>query len=489
MGALPSTLTAQNAGFREWLNRQDQRFAGFRNQKDAAFARLIATEWQNVNSVPAQTLTAASPKLTAPPVVGPTDVPATSIPDLDAIPATEPQDARLSVPGFAADPLASLQAASGASSTALSLSVDIRGLSFEFSTAGLPFPEFAEVSEEWLAVTWSEWAKADTSAVPLWRQVLQGCQASLLSDWGCLLLAQEAATTIFPGADTRLANVFAWYALTKAEWGVQIGFSATQIFLLVPVDAELYGVPSVQLGDRDLYVVAAPGEKVPDRLGLRTYGVPDDTRGRPLSLLAPSMDIGRSVGVREFGFSIDGQPAGVKIAYNRSAVAWLDEMPQTEMSVLLAAPLSSRAMADLHAVLHPLLEPLSSDAERLNLLLRFVQVAFPYAVDQDQFGEERYLWPEETLHFPFSDCEDRVFLLAALVREFLGLESIALDYPGHVALAVAWPSGAPAGDFIRWREQNYIVADPTYIGANAGMTMPHLSSVTPVVIPPRHAGP
>jgi len=107
----------------------------------------------------------------------------------------------------------------------------------------------------------------------------------------------------------------------------------------------------------------------------------------------------------------------------------------------------------------------------VRLLLHFVQTALPYATDQEQFGEEDYLYPDETLFYPASDCEDRSALLAALVRLLVGLPVVGLDYPGHIALAVALPQEVP-GDRFTWREVVYTVCDPTYIGAALGQTMP-----------------
>ncbi len=90
--------------------------------------------------------------------------------------------------------------------------------------------------------------------------------------------------------------------------------------------------------------------------------------------------------------------------------------------------------------------------------------------------------PEETLYYPASDCEDRSILFAFLVKNLLGMDIIALDYPGHIATAVKFRSNIN-GDSVQYNGSRYVICDPTYINADAGMAMPEFKTVTPTVIP------
>lgn len=81
------------------------------------------------------------------------------------------------------------------------------------------------------------------------------------------------------------------------------------------------------------------------------------------------------------------------------------------------------------------------------MLLNFVQTAFEYRADGEQFGYERPFFPDETLFYPYSDCEDRAILYAVLVRELLGLDVVLLHYPNHLATAVALGDDVP-GDYL-----------------------------------------
>ena len=115
------------------------------------------------------------------------------------------------------------------------------------------------------------------------------------------------------------------------------------------------------------------------------------------------------------------------------------------------------------------------------MLLRFVQTAFVYRKDETQFGREKPFFAEETLFYPYSDCEDRSVLFAYLVRDLIGLEVIGLDYPGHISTAVKF-STEIKGDYIESKGKKYIICDPTYINASMGQCIPKYKNVRPDII-------
>ena len=75
-------------------------------------------------------------------------------------------------------------------------------------------------------------------------------------------------------------------------------------------------------------------------------------------------------------------------------------------------------------------------------------------------------------------------LFAWLVKSLLDLEVIGLNYPGHVATAVRLEDPVE-GDHVAYDGKRYTVADPTYINATLGMTMPEYENTKPGVIPIR----
>ena len=130
--------------------------------------------------------------------------------------------------------------------------------------------------------------------------------------------------------------------------------------------------------------------------------------------------------------------------------------------------------AALYPRLRTALEGLS-ERDAVNKLLQFVQTALVYEYDDKVWGGDRAFFAEETLYYPYADCEDRSVLFSRLVRDLVGLNVVLLYYPGHLATAVAF-SEEVYGDYLVYDNQRYIVCDPTYIGAPVGRTMPNMNN-------------
>ena len=102
--------------------------------------------------------------------------------------------------------------------------------------------------------------------------------------------------------------------------------------------------------------------------------------------------------------------------------------------------------------------------------------------DAQQFGQERPFFADETLFYPYSDCEDRAILFSVLVHELLGLDVLLLHYPVHLATAVSFGDLDVDGDYMTLDGKKYIVCDPTYIGSSVGDTMPQFKNTKAKII-------
>jgi hypothetical protein len=140
---------------------------------------------------------------------------------------------------------------------------------------------------------------------------------------------------------------------------------------------------------------------------------------------------------------------------------------------------------ELRTALYTQLQPLvagKSQQEAANLLLNFVQTAFDYATDGEQFGYEKPFFPDETFFYPYCDCEDRAMLFSTLVKDLLGLDAVLLDYPNHIASAARFPEEIP-GEYVQLNDgDKYLICDPTYIGAPIGVCMEKYVNVLPTII-------
>lgn len=182
---------------------------------------------------------------------------------------------------------------------------------------------------------------------------------------------------------------------------------------------------------------------------------------------------------KRLSFSYKGKKHQLKVPYNHYTVDFLSSYPQMDIEQYFRTPLDNVTAKALLSQLSVIVKDMS-ETEAVNLLLSFVQKSFRYETDQDQFGKENYLFIEETFFYPASDCEDRSIVFAWLVKNLLGLDVIGLDFPGHIATAVALKN--PEGQVINFRQKEYTIADPTYINARAGMKMPQFKNISPKII-------
>ena len=94
------------------------------------------------------------------------------------------------------------------------------------------------------------------------------------------------------------------------------------------------------------------------------------------------------------------------------------------------------------------------------MILNFVQTAFVYGYDDQIWGGDRPFFADETLFYPYSDCEDRSILFSYLIRTLTKQDVVLLYYPNHLATAVRFSEDLP-GDYVMVEGLKYLVCDPT----------------------------
>ena len=88
-------------------------------------------------------------------------------------------------------------------------------------------------------------------------------------------------------------------------------------------------------------------------------------------------------------------------------MAYYNDYPKVAGSwdVYANASLSDEAKRLLYPKLRNLLQG-KSELEQAEMLLNWLQTAFEYKTDEEQFGSERSLFADESLYYPYCDCED-----------------------------------------------------------------------------------
>lgn len=169
--------------------------------------------------------------------------------------------------------------------------------------------------------------------------------------------------------------------------------------------------------------------------------------------------------------------ADVKV--NSALMNFYSDYPPSATSNFLArwvyyanTPLCQEAQDVLYPMFRRITEG-RDKLESLNVILDFCQKSLPYGYDDQIWGYDRAFFPDETIFYPLSDCEDHAILFARIVRDILDLPVLLIYYPGHLATAVA-VEGA-LGDYVNHDDKQYFICDPTYWGS-VGVSMPGMKT-------------
>jgi hypothetical protein len=303
-----------------------------------------------------------------------------------------------------------------------------------------------------------------------------------LNDWGYCEILHKTAVRLYPGSVNE-PNLFVWFMLLKSGYQAKIGYSGDNVYLLLPTSNTLYAVAYYVFANSDQKFYNVMFDRFEKARVTQLYSYdqdyPNATRLTGYQILsAPS--IRPDTKSKTLKFTHNGSEYTVKVDYDQSSVKFFEYYPQTDLQVYFDAVPSTDARRSLLEAMKPFVKD-KSETEAVDLLLHFVQTAFEYKTDDEQFGREKPFFPEETLYYPGSDCEDRSVLFSFLVRNLLGLQVVGLDYPNHVSTAVKF-NGNVKGDQVVYQNSKYIICDPTYINADYGMCMPQFKKVKPGII-------
>ncbi len=304
-------------------------------------------------------------------------------------------------------------------------------------------------------------------------QLLKQAHEMDLNDWGFFVLVNKAAVRLFP-QDLNAQTLFNVFCITKAGYIAKLSQDKNRLYLMAPARQTLYSATYLKGRDYKYYVLDLNGKKVNlARANVLQVNYPETYQVLDMNL-TKAPDLPPTVLQRNLSFKYANRTYNVKVKLNKNVVHFYHKYPFTDWEVQMATPPSKYVRNSLLPALKEVIHG-KSQVDAANMLLRFVQKAFPYKTDHQQFGFENYLFIEETFYYPYNDCEDRSVLFAYLVRELLDLEVVGLVFPGHAATAVRFTEPV-SGTYLNHKGKRFVVCDPTYINANVGMTLPEVAN-------------
>lgn len=291
-----------------------------------------------------------------------------------------------------------------------------------------------------------------------------------VNDYGYFMLIQETAKNIFfmpEQQDNR--NLLAWFLMVRSGYDARIAYNENQIALLLPSYNTLYSKQFLTIDNVKYYFIDSF-----NGTNISTYDKSYDGAIATVDFNINSpMNFGNNSLKKAIPFKYMGKTYAFEFAYDPGVMLFYKNYPQLDMELYFDAAVSLDTKESIDENFKPILSNLT-ESDAVNFLLNFVQTAFAYKTDQDQFGREKFFFPEELFYYPANDCEDRSALFAYLIRDLLALKVVGLQSPNHMFTAVHF-NLKTAGDYITYKGENYIVADPTYINAPYGRIMPVVS--------------
>lgn len=338
-----------------------------------------------------------------------------------------------------------------------------------------------KITEKNIAAAWN------TLSQEKYNNVINDClnirDNNRLCDWAYLLMIQEMAEA-FAGKASNEATLLMAYVYCQSGYKMRLGFEDDRLYMLYASKHYIYDISHYNLDGEKFYPLDFEGSY----LRISEVAFPKE---QALSLNVPQVPLIGAEHTQQRDLQSNRYPnASATISSNVALIAFYNTYPtsqidgnfMTRWAMYANTPLSPQAEESLYPSLRRAIEGVSQ-LEAVNRILNFVQTAFTYKLDKNVWGDDRAFFADETLFYPYCDCEDRSILFSRIVRDLVGLEVVLVYYPEHLATAVHFTTDVK-GDNFMLDGKKFVVCDPTYINALVGATMPQFRGNTDISVIP-----
>lgn len=463
-GQFDSIFNTYNREFEEYYKLSDKEFNSYKALNDSAFLKFLQETWQEFEVF--RYTHPVRPKPKEQPVIKEKSDTKQQKLEIESITSILPEKQKI-------DSVLKETKPSVYESKAVTKSFDVFGTNARIYYYPDKLPRLNQVNQQSII----EFFRNLSDNCSVWNyninalsKIKQSCH---FNDWGYYNILAKAAENIFDQMNEQV--LFIWYALVESGYRVKVGYDNSNLYLLLSSQQELYNIQF--LSENGLKYYLFPSEQN-QAAQIKTYQGFYSNEAKIFSFrlnTLPDLNVG-NIEYRKLMYN----QKIVELEFNSSRMEFLNSFPQCELNVYFETPVSSINFSALDRNFIPLLKG-KTNREKVDFLLDFIQRSVTYKTDQEQFGRERYMFAEECLYYPYSDCEDRSVLLGQLVKHYTGLAAIGLDFKTHVTLAVHFPS-EEYGDYVLYNGKKYFICDSTYINATSGMVPENLKNEKPKVI-------
>ncbi|MDR2083758.1 MAG: hypothetical protein LBP67_02030 [Bacteroidales bacterium] len=333
-----------------------------------------------------------------------------------------------------------------------------------------------DIKEKSVSEFWDSLDRENLSEIT--GQLLKTKNEMQLNDWGFFNLCKETVNTIFKTNNSNEKTICGVYLLNQCGYEIKIARFEDRLIYLFPAEQQIFQQAYISLDNNKYYIFEHDKKSNQRYPSVFTYNFSFDKNASKFDLNINSpINIGNT--------NLNDKIANVNnekldITYSKNIIDYYKDYPRTELIVYFSAAVDESLSKSIKSQLGSMLQG-KTELESVNFILKFINDNFKYKTDDDQFGYEKWFFCEENFYYPYGDCEDRSILFSWLVDELLNLDVVLLDYPNHIATAVHFNENV-SGDYILVNGKKYIICDPTYFNAKAGMCMPQYKNQKATVI-------
>jgi len=311
------------------------------------------------------------------------------------------------------------------------------------------------ISDFWLAIS-------RTNYQPVIDAMAEIQNRCALNHYGLAVLCHEYVKTIWANKPQNETTILLVFLLNQLSLDAKIVRTSNRLEAVVHSPQTVYGASYMEMNRKPYFFLFSTLEPT----SIYTYKInfSDKITGLDFNVNKP-VNISNKLVDKEL--LIKKLNKIITLTYSQSAVDYYKNYPQINADVNANAAVSDAFKKSVMHQFKPLLSG-KTESEAVDILLNFMHYAFEYKTDDEQFGYEKWNFCEETLFYPYNDCDDRAILFSYLVRTLLNLDVVLVLYSDHMSTAVHFTTPV-TGDYLTFDGRKYVICDPTYIGATVGM--------------------
>lgn len=486
---MPTKVLAQgNNGFSQYKKEQKQKFERYKEQKrkefeeyrrkrNEDFAKYMRMNWERTVPGPVIPRPKEDP---VPPVVAPINeekpLPPKPLPYDEIVPIPKPKPQPKPVEPIEEVPV-----------TPTNPPVSYAHFSFYGTKEKVRFDtsvkfRLSSVNENSIADAWL--ILSGESYTNLIYDCLQIRQNRNLCDWAYLKMLEQMSESVY-GKGTNESVLLMAYVYCQSGYKMRLATDGAKLYMMFASNHVIYNWNYYKLDGVNYYVfnnktgdVRICNQQYPKEqsMSLAISGK------QKLNYTAVSGTTHKSKRNPEIDITVDANKNMLDF-YSSYPTSMYGDNFVTRWALYANMPMPDYVADRLYPELRRMISG-KSQLDAVNSILNWIQTGFVYEYDDKVWGQDRAFFPEESLYYPYCDCEDRSILFTRIIRDLLRLKCILVFYPGHLAAAVELTEAYNVGDYIECKGHRYYISDGTIIGYGApvGQTMSGMDNQTAKVI-------